>query len=310
MASGPLAPVSFITDPQFQPVTIVVGAYSVAWYLRGVRRVARRGQPWAPARTVAFVAGVIVIFVSATSGLAAFATSNFTAAGFLYLSLGLVGPGLVVLGAPLRLAEMASVSPAKPSTAPAEPSTAPGEPSTRSSRIDSLLANRAVRAVSFPVVTWVIYTGSVLALFFTGLFGEFLANLWVRQALTVVLVAVGLGFWWVVAGVDRSPWRLGYWQRILYLMLTFPVFGILGMTLQSERSRITSNISLASLHLGAAVLWVAGETVALYATISVFAQWLRNDEKAAQNHDRDSEAAAARQLALWRASRDAAARAN
>ncbi len=295
MASGPLAPASFITDPQFQPVTIVVVAYCVAWYLRGVRAVARRGQAWAPARTVAFVAGGLVIFASVTSGLAALAVSNFTAAGFLYLSLGLVGPGLVVLGAPLRLAEMASVS--------------PGEPSTRSSRIDSLLANRAVRAVTFPVVTWVIYTASLVAFFFTGLFGEFVADLWVRQVLTAVLVAVGLGFWWVVAGVDRSPWRLGYWQRILYLMLTFPVFGILGMTLQSERSRITPNISLASLHLGAAVLWVAGETVALYATISVFAQWLRNDEKAAQNHDRDSEAAAARQLALWRASRDAAARA-
>ncbi len=296
MASGPLAPPSFITDPQFQPVTIVVVAYSVAWYLRCVRRVTRRGQAWAPARTLAFVGGGIVIFVSATSGLAAFATSNFTAAGFLYLSLGLVGPGLVVLGAPLRLAEMASVS--------------RGEPSARSSRIDSLLANRAARAVTFPVVTWVIYTGSVLALFFTGLFGEFLANPLVRQAVTAALVVVGVGFWWVVAGVDRSPWRLGYWQRILYLMLTFPVFGILGMTLQSERSRITPDISLASLHLGAAVLWVAGETVALYATISVFVQWLRNDEKAAQNHDRDSEAAAARQLALWRASRDAAARAN
>ncbi len=296
MASGPLAPASFITDPQFQPVTIVVVAYSVAWYLRCVRRVARRGQTWVPARTVAFVAGGLVIFVAATSGLAAFATSNFTAASFLYLSLGLVGPGLVVLGAPLRLAEMASVS--------------AGEPARRSSRIDALLANRAARAVTFPVVTWVVYTGSVLALFFTGLFGEFLANPWVRQAVTAALVVVGVGFWWVVAGVDRSPWRLGYWQRILYLMLTFPVFGILGMTLQSERARIAPGISLASLHLGAAVLWVAGETVALYATIAVFTQWLRNDEKAAKNHDRDSEAAAARQLALWRASRDAAARAN
>lgn len=294
MAPGPLTPVSFFTHPQFQPVTIVMAVGLVAWYLRTRRRATSRGRMWARGRTVAFLLGCLVLLAAATSGLAAFAETNFTALSFLYLAFGLVGPGLIVLGAPIRLTELASAASQVPPVG---------------SRIDSLLTNRVLRAVTFPVVSWVIFTVSTMALFFTGLVGDFLSNLWVRQAVTVGLVAVGLAFWWVVAGVDRAPWRLGYWQRILYLILTFPVFGILGMTLQSERSRITPNISLASLHLGAAVLWVAGETVALYATIAVFAEWLRNDEKAAEMHDRDNEAVAARQLALWRASRDAAARA-
>jgi cytochrome c oxidase assembly factor CtaG len=56
-------------------------------------------------------------------------------------------------------------------------------------------------------------------------------------------------------------------------------------------------------------MWVAGETAALGGVVSVFAQWLRADERRAKAHDRANEAAAARQLALWRASRQAAARA-
>ncbi len=237
------------------------------------------------------------MFAAATSGLLAFAETNFSAMAAWYASVGLVGPGLVTLGAPLRLGELASLA------SPSEAGASGRDP------LGAFLSNRAVRAVTFPLVTWVVFAGAGMAFFFTGLVGDAVSDTWVAQASTVVLVLVGLAFWWVVVAADRAPWKLGYWQRIFYLLAAFPLFGVLGMTLQSETSRITPYVSLGSLHLGAAVLWVAGETVSLYATIAVFVQWLRDDERNAVAHDQASEAAAARQLALWRASRDAAARA-
>jgi hypothetical protein len=56
-------------------------------------------------------------------------------------------------------------------------------------------------------------------------------------------------------------------------------------------------------------MWVAGEATGLLCTLAVFIAWLRTDERAAKRNDRVTEAAAAAQLAHWRATRDAAARA-
>ncbi len=237
------------------------------------------------------------MFTAATSGLLAFAETNFSALASWYASLGVVGPGLVVLGAPLRLGELASLA------SPSEPGGSRGDP------VGGFLSKPVVRGLTFPLVTWMTFAASGMVFFFTGLVGDTVSNTWVAQASGIVLILIGLAFWWVVVAADRAPWKLGYWQRIFYLLAVFPLFGVLGMTLQSETSRIAPYVSQGSLHLGAAVLWVAGETVALYATIAVFVQWLRDDERNAVAHDRASEAAAARQLALWRASRDAAARA-
>jgi putative copper resistance protein D len=297
MAPGPLTPIAFFTHPQLQPVALVAVAGSTGWYLLARRRVLNSGKAWRAWRTAAFLAGELVILVASASGLLAFAQTNFSALATWYASLGIVGPGLVALGAPLRLGDLASLG------SPPEPDAAGGDP------VGAFIANRFVRAVTFPLVTWVAFATSGGVFFFTGLVGDTLANTWVAQASTVALVLIGLAFWWVVVAADRAPWKLGYWQRIFYLLMAFPLFGVLGMTLQSETSRIAPYISLGSLHLGAAALWVAGETVALYATIAVFVQWLRDDERNAVAHDQASEAAAARQLALWRASRDAAARA-
>lgn len=297
MAPGPLSAVAFFTHPQLQPVTLVAVAASTAWYLSARRRVAAAGRAWPAARTVSFLAGELVMLVAATSGLLAFGETNFTALAIWYAAFGVVGPGLVVLGAPLRLGELVSLG------ATSEPATG------RRDTLGVVLSKRVVRGVTFPLVTWVVFAASGMVFFFTGLVDDVLADTWVAQASAVGLILVGLAFWWVVVAADRAPWKLGYWQRIFYLLATFPLFGVLGMTLQSETTRIAPYVSVASLHLGAAVLWVLGETVSLYATIAVFVQWLRNDERNAVAHDQASEAAAARQLALWRASRDAAARA-
>lgn len=297
MAPGPLSPLAFFTHPQLQPVTLVAVAGSTAWYLRARRRVVSSGRSWGAWQTVSFLAGELVMLVAAASGLLAFAETNFSALATWYASLGVVGPGLVALGAPLRLGELASLA------------SPPGPDGARRDPVGGFVSNRFVRAVTCPLVTWVAFAASGMVFFFTGLASDALSDTWVAQASTIALVLIGLAFWWVVVAANRAPWKLGYWQRIFYLLASFPLFGVLGMTLQSETSRIAPYVSLGSLHLGAAVLWVAGETVALYATIAVFVQWLRDDERNAVAHDQASEAAAARQLALWRASRDAAARA-
>jgi cytochrome c oxidase assembly factor CtaG len=68
-------------------------------------------------------------------------------------------------------------------------------------------------------------------------------------------------------------------------------------------------VSLTELHTGGGFLWFAGETIGLLGTVALFVLWLRSDERSAKSSDDYNEESAARQLAHWRATRDAAARA-
>jgi cytochrome c oxidase assembly factor CtaG len=156
-----------------------------------------------------------------------------------------------------------------------------------------------------PLVGWLAYAASLFVLYFTGFYGTSLHNPVVLQAVYAMWLLTGFMFY--VPMADRSR---RYWGRVVYLLLAFPLWAILGMALESQTTTIAAGVALPDLHLGAAILWVAGETVALLGAIVVFAQWLGDDERAARRNDQVNEEAAARQLALWRAARDAAARAS
>lgn len=161
------------------------------------------------------------------------------------------------------------------------------------------------RLVSNPVAAWFVYAASLFVLYFTGFYSTSLHNPLVLQGVYLMWLAAGVVYYMPVANE-----RFRYWPRILYLLLAFPLWAIFGMALGSEGTTIAAGVRLVDLQVGAAILWVAGETVVLLGAVAIFVQWLRADEKTARAKDRTSEEAAARQLALWRAARDAAARAS
>jgi putative copper resistance protein D len=281
-----LTPVDFFLKSRFEPVAAAALLAAAGWYVWSWRRLRRQGRSWPARRTVSFAAAEILVAVAVFSGLGAFTRQNFSAYAALYIMVGLLAPALFAFSAPLSLALLS------------------GDQNRA-----RWLETRAARFLAGPEAAWLAFTASTLVLFFGGLVGDAIGNDAVRQGVYLWLVVAGWLFLWPVADVDPAPRRLGYWPRIAYFLLAFPVFTILGMGLESQSSRIAPGVSLGSLHLGAAVIWVAGETVALAGVLSVFVQWLKADERQARTHDLDHEDAAARQLALWREARDAAARA-
>lgn len=266
-------------------MSLAVLLLAAAWYALSVRKVRAGGRDWPAARGGWFAGAWLLVAVTDFSGLHTYALTNFSAYGAIYIAIGMTAPALLALSAPLQLMLLAH----------------PG----RTGWLDRWFT----RVVTNPFVTWILFSTSMFVLFFTGLFGATQRDDAVAQAVYAVLVAVGYLHYLPVADVDPLPRRLRYWPRILYQLLIFPVYAIVGMGLESQVDRISPGISLASLHLGAAVIWVAGETVALSGAIAVFVQWLRADQRRARAYDLGHEEAAERQLALWRASRDAAARA-
>jgi cytochrome c oxidase assembly factor CtaG len=280
-----LTPADFFVEARFEPVALGLLVAAAAWYFLSVRRLTAAGRSWPTARSASFAAAWMLVAISVFSGLSRFTPTNFTAYGALFIMVGMAAPALLALSAPLRLALLLHPE--------------------RAALLDRLPA----RIIAFPLVTWILFAVSIFVLFLTGLFNDTLTSSTDQQLVFLGLLVVGYLHYWPVVDADPIPRRIAYWPRVLYLLLIFPVYAILGMTLESQETRLAPGISLGSLHLGAAIIWVAGETVALTGAIWIFAQWLRNDQRRAQAHDAGNQEAAERQLALWRASRDAAARA-
>jgi putative copper resistance protein D len=290
LAAAALTPADLLTKASADPGPILFIAGTTALYLWGVVRLARAGQDWAPARTASFCLAELVLAVATISGLGSVDATNFTVQAIQYSMVGMVAPVLFALSAPVTLALAA------------------GGPRVRAV-LAGMIRGGPGRALTRPLVTWVLYAGPLFALYFTGLSAAGVRNSGVDQIIYLGLLATGCAFCWAVVGVDPLPRRYGFGLRIAYIILSFPLYSILGMALESQDRSVSPHIAVGDLHTGGGIVWVIGDAIALLGAIAVFVQWLRADERDAQRIDEASEQAAAEQLAHWRAARDAAAKA-
>jgi putative copper resistance protein D len=284
-----MRPVQVLTQASFAPIPAAAIAVTLAWYLWSVRRLAARGRSWPGVRTAAFVVAEVLLAVGLMSGLAAH-DEKFGVHTIQHILIGMVAPVFFALSAPITLALQAS--PRRVQTA-----------------IIKVLHSPVARLLSNPIFTWAFYGVSLFGLYFTSLYATTLQNDTVHNLVHLHLIVADCVFWWPAVAVDPLPHRISYGARIGYLLLALPFHTILGMALESQTTPITPTTTLADLHMGGGLMWVAGEALGLIGTLAVLVQWLRADERAARRIDRASEDIAAQQVAYWRATREAAAKA-
>jgi len=242
------------------------------WYLAAIRRLAGRGRQWPLRRTVPFLSGLGVIAIATQTGVAAYDTTYFTAHVVQHLLLGMLGPVLLALGAPVTLALQASSR------------------ETRR-RLLKVLRGRAVRVLTHPLTAWVLFGGSMFALYFTKLYADTLHNTALHDLVHVHFVLAGCLFFWLVVGLDPTPHRLPYAGRILYVLVALPFHTILGVALVTQTKLIAPGLTLTDQQAGAGILWSAGEALGLIAVMVVAVQWMNAEEREAARHDRQLDAA-------------------
>jgi putative membrane protein len=284
-----VTPLQVVTQATFAPLPTALIVATTAAYLWGVRRLAERGREWPRLRSAAFLFGELLLTLGLVSGIDAH-DEIFTIHSVQHILISMLAPLFFALSAPITLALQASKRGVQ-------------------TALLKVLHSPAAKVVSHPLFTWPFYGVSLFALYFTSLYALTLRNQTVHNFVHLHLIVAGCLFWWPVAGADPLPFRLGPWTKMLYLMLAMPFHTILGMALESQSTPIAPGMSLSSLHAGGGLMWVSGEAIGLLGTLVVFVGWLRSDEREARRYDRINEAAAAQQLAHWRATRDAAARA-
>jgi putative copper resistance protein D len=278
-----------ITKATFPPVPTSVIVLTLAWYVWSVRRLAARGRKWPIARTASFCVAELFLAIGLVSGVDAF-DENFAVHSVQHIFIGMLAPIFLALSAPVTLALQAS-----------------------SRRVQTgllkVLHSPPARLLTNPMVTWPVYGVSLFVLYFTNIYADTLTNPTLHDLVHLHLIFTGCLFWSVAVGIDPLPGRLGPWLRMFYLLVAIPFHTILGMALESQTSPIAPDMSLSQLHTGGGLMWVAGEATALIGVLAIFVQWLRADEREARRYDRLTTASAQLQLALWRETREAAARA-
>ncbi len=266
----------------FEPLPTLAIAVALGWWWWAVRRVdaAHPANPVPRQRTVCFVLGQVALAFALLSGIAAYDTTLFSIHMVQHILLMLVAAPLIALSAPITLLLRVSSH------------------ETRRRWILPVLHSRVVRALSFPVVGWILFAAVMWIAHFSPLFNAALEDPFIHQLEHVLFLSVALLFWWPAVALDPAPWRMGHPVRVVHLFMemtqnTFLAVVILNVTtvMYAHYATVVRDwgpTPLEDQRLAAGVMWVAGDVVFIAAIMAVVAGWVRFDAKDVKRVDRQA----------------------
>jgi cytochrome c oxidase assembly factor CtaG len=238
-------------------------------YLQGRRRLVARGVAWPAQRTGCFIGGLGALALALLSPIEAYDTVLFSVHVVQHMLLTMAAAPLLAMGAPVTLALRAAG--AKPRR-----------------RIVRVLHSPPVRVLGHPLVAWVLFTLSLYALYFSPLFDLSLRRPFVHDLVHLHFLAAGLLFWWPVVGVDPTRWRLPHIARLLFVFLMVPFHAFLGVAIMNSGRLLAPSLAtfrrswgpapLADQQAGGAILWGAGDLVAIGAVLGILVAWASYEE--------------------------------
>lgn len=235
------------------------------WYAAAVVALRRRGRRWPALSAACFGAGLALVFVGISSGLAAYDNVNFSAHVVQHVVLMMLAPPLIVLGRPLTL--FLQSSPRRLQSAGAR-----------------AVGGDLVRHLTGSVAA-VAYYGFMWGYFFTPLYGWSVRSELVHDGVHGLLILLGLAYWQFVLAPDRTPHQATHFRRIGAIILGMPVEMYLGFALRGLDHPIGPGTTTASTQAGGLVFWWLSMLVSGIALAVAVGQWVIADERAALRLD-------------------------
>lgn len=289
LLGGPLPPeptvLRLLTGWSGNGVGLAIVGLGVAFYLRGVWAMRRRGDAWPVGRTLSWLAGMLAIAWATFGGLGEYSHVLFSAHMASHMLLSMVAPIFLVLGAPMTLALRTLPGPRNP-----------GDVSPRSMLL-ALLNSRFSKVVTHPLVGPILFVGSLYGLYFSGLFASLMGNHWGHAIMEIHFLAVGTLFYYVIIGVDPAPRTLPPIARFGVLLVTLPFHAFFAVALMASNSVVALDYwksldrpyatdLLADQYLGGGMAWATGEVPLLLVMFAILFQWFRSDTREARRFDR------------------------
>jgi cytochrome c oxidase assembly factor CtaG len=250
-------------------VTVGLLAATIA-YLQARRRLIASGVPWPARRTAYFMSGIGALALALLSPIQAYDTVLFSVHVVQHMLLTMAAAPLLALGAPITLALRV----------------AKGRTRRRMVRV---LHSPPLRVIGYPLVAWVLFTLSLYALYFSPLFDLSLRQPLVHDLVHLHFLAAGLLFWWPVVGLDPSRWRMPHIARVGFVFLMVPFHAFLGVAIMNSGRVLAPTLEsfqrswgptpLADQQTGGAILWGAGDLIAIVAVLGILISWASYEEK-------------------------------
>lgn len=286
---GPPDPVRLLTFWRFDTFLGAAGLVLAGLYLAGVLRLRRRGDAWPTGRLVSWLTGCGVLVFATGSGVRSYGSAMFSVHMVEHMTLNMFVPVLLVLGAPVTLALRAL------------PAAGAGQPPGPREWILRVVHSRFTGLLSNPIVAFLLFVGSLYAVYFTPIFDTLVRYHWGHEFMGAHFMITGYLFYWGIIGIDPGPRRLPFIGRLGLLFAVMPFHAFFGIAMMTMSMAVGGNFyrSLAlpwvpdindDQHLGGAIAWGSSELPILVVVIALVAQWARQDRRTAVRSDRHAAA--------------------
>jgi putative copper resistance protein D len=278
----------------YEPDALMIGllVIAVALYIKGVIILTKRGDKWPIGRTISFAIGISAVDFATSGGLGLYAHFSFSWHMIAHMTLGMIAPIAIVLGAPITLA-LRTLPQGRNSE----------ERGVRGTLL-SALHSRYSSIIVNPVGALIVFDGSLFLLYFTSLFGQLMNSHAGHLFMNVHFLLAGFLFFHVIIGIDPNPKRPPFLVRIVTLLAAMSIHAFFSVALMSSSTLIDSGYFaalqtpwvgdlLADQNKGGAIGWAMGEIPILIALVATFIMWTRDDAREARRIDRSAERMAA-----------------
>lgn len=278
----------------YEPDALMIGllVFAVALYIKGVMVLTKRGDKWPVGRTISFAVGISAVDFATSGGLGLYSHFSFSWHMVAHMTLGMISPIAMVLGAPITLA-LRTLPQGRISQ----------ERGVRGTLL-SVLHSRYSSIIVNPVGALVIFDGSLFLLYFTSLFGTLMNTHAGHLFMNIHFLLSGFLFFHVIIGIDPNPKRPPFLVRIVTLLAAMSIHAFFSVALMSSTTLIDSGYFtslqtpwvgnlLADQNKGGAIGWAMGEIPILIALVATFIMWTRDDAREARRIDRSVERMAA-----------------
>ena len=258
----------------------------VALYIKGVAILKKRGDSWPIGRTIAFALAIAAIDFATSGGLGVYAKFSFEYHMIAHMTLGMIAPIGIVLGAPITLALRTL------------PISRDGQERGVRGTLVALLHAKPTALITNPVVVLAIFDGSLFILYFTSLFGGMMQSHAGHFFMNIHFLLAGILFFHVIIGIDPNPRKVPHIVRIVILFAAMGIHAFFSVALMSTTTLLDqgyySGIGstwlpdlLADQQAGGSVGWAMGEIPILLALTATFIQWMRDDKRETKRIDRN-----------------------
>lgn len=274
--------------PQLDATSVLPALAVVALvaYLVGVRSLRRRGMRWPWQRTGTFVVGIGTVLLVTATQVMGYGMVLFSIHMLQKMVLTVLSAMLLMLGAPVSLAIRTL------------PRRGWGAPVRR--LLLGALRSRTAKILTNPVVSTVLFVGSLYGVYFTPAF-DFLMGSWIGNIGMLVLF-LGTGLLAFGGAFALGPWphRASPPTRIVELVLPGPLHAFFAVALMMATTPVVRSfadppegwgVNVMTDQLAAGnIIWGFGELPSMIAFTVVYVQWLRSEGRRAPGNDRRADA--------------------